>query len=267
MNALRSIHGSNDREIWALGRLFLTKERPKGPPADEVQIYEFLQKHTTIPVPEIIHSWTRKGILSIFMETSDGEQLSEAWVKMAIGTKIQLADQVAAYLCQLRKLTSAYMGRVNEQPLLDCFLFDGVYPPVSHGPFSNDVDLWGEMASLLSSSIPKEALSLLGESMPDCSPYTFSHGNLSLENIIVNGGNVVGIIDWEWAGFYPVWWEHTRLSISPDVDEEWKQLLRSRMDEYPLGEEFWRNYYDLKLVGSGVESRGGQKTITVLLEL
>lgn len=38
---------------------------------------------------------------------------------------------------------------------------------------------------------------------------TFTHGDLSSLNILVRGDDIVGIVDWETAGWYPSYWEYT----------------------------------------------------------
>ncbi|KAH3488412.1 hypothetical protein KXW06_006040, partial [Aspergillus fumigatus] len=40
-------------------------------------------------------------------------------------------------------------------------------------------------------------------------PLVFTHGDLSSLNILVRGDDIVGIIDWETAGWYPSYWEYT----------------------------------------------------------
>jgi aminoglycoside phosphotransferase len=40
-------------------------------------------------------------------------------------------------------------------------------------------------------------------------PLVFTHGDLSSLNILVRGGDIVGIVDWETAGWYPSYWEYT----------------------------------------------------------
>ncbi|WPG99016.1 Hypothetical protein R9X50_00181800 [Acrodontium crateriforme] len=37
----------------------------------------------------------------------------------------------------------------------------------------------------------------------------FTHGDLSSLNILARGDDIVGIIDWETAGWYPSYWEYT----------------------------------------------------------
>lgn len=72
-----------------------------------------------------------------------------------------------------------------------------------------------------------------------------AHGDLSSLNIIVRHDNVVGIVDWETAGWFPAYWEystakyvnHNNLFWADPVDrfitpmsEEWKMDSVQRRD-------------------------------------
>lgn len=48
--------------------------------------------------------------------------------------------------------------------------------------------------------------SLLGNTI-ETSPIVFTHGDLSSLNILARVDDIVGIIDWETAGWYPSYWE------------------------------------------------------------
>lgn len=94
--------------------------------------------------------------------------------------------------------------------------------------------------------------------MPPATPYTFTHGDLNIGNIMVKDGNVTGVIDWEASGYFPVWWEFVATAIvNGPEDREWKRLLRKNMDEQPAAEAFWKEYFvlsrDLQSEGSGHE--------------
>jgi RIO-like serine/threonine protein kinase len=39
-------------------------------------------------------------------------------------------------------------------------------------------------------------------------PIAFTHGDISSRNILVRDGCIVAILDWEWVGFYPVYWDY-----------------------------------------------------------
>lgn len=82
--------------------------------------------------------------------------------------------------------------------------------------------------------------------MPSATPYTFTHGDLTNINIMVENGHLIGIIDWELSGYFPVWWEYVCTSV-PDSEEdrEWKALLRTYMPDHCSAREFWLDYYYL----------------------
>lgn len=97
------------------------------------------------------------------------------------------------------------------------------------GPFHNTLAFndWVQLAALpgfpMSERPPDPYRSLL----PDkCSIY-FTHGDLHLGNIIVSGTpgsrKVVGILDWEQAGWYPEYWEYCKLLIPGPCNHEWRE--------------------------------------------
>jgi aminoglycoside phosphotransferase (APT) family kinase protein len=87
--------------------------------------------------------------------------------------------------------------------------------------------------------------------MPPCGPYTFTHGDLHNENIMVDGaagGNVTGILDWEFSGYFPAWWEYasaTTRATSPD-DVEWRELLSEFLEPFDEAREWWLDFMSLQ---------------------
>ncbi|KAL4794363.1 hypothetical protein BDV19DRAFT_390201 [Aspergillus venezuelensis] len=80
--------------------------------------------------------------------------------------------------------------------------------------------------------------------MPPAQPYTFTHGDLTDVNITVENGSLSGIIDWESAAYFPVWWEYAKTSIlNSEEDYEWKVLLKKYMPDYEKAREWWGVYY------------------------
>lgn len=65
----------------------------------------------------------------------------------------------------------------------------------------------------------------------------FDHGDSG-------GGGLAGIIDWECAAYYLIWYEYVSASWGwTEEDAEWKRILRERMclhgDGYEDAREFW----------------------------
>ena len=207
-------------------------------------------------------------------EYIEGDTLKSLWSTMNWQEKTRAADQVSAWLKQLRNLTANYMGRLDEQPLVDHVMFNTLHFD-RQGPFYHKDDLWAAMEATLQSpyqhcAIPAEALAALGRKMPDCWPATFTHGDLSLGNIIMRDGEVVGLLDWRWSGLFPSWWEHTKLSWGHGVciDPQWFHLLEERMDKYPDAVVFHEQFQDLvRYIASNKQEyrQQGQETILRLL--
>lgn len=61
----------------------------------------------------------------------------------------------------------------------------------------------------------------------------FTHGDLSSFNIIVRGDDVIGIIDWETAGWMPPYWEYTSAwNVNPQ-NQFWQKEIDKFLDPLP----------------------------------
>lgn len=60
----------------------------------------------------------------------------------------------------------------------------------------------------------------------------FTHGDLNAFNILLRGTQVVGIIDWEFAGWYPFYWEYTAAWYGNRTRQWWQGILDSFLDTH-----------------------------------
>lgn len=156
--------------------------------------------------------------------------------------KDRVAKQTADYLHELHELKSPRMEGLGGRPMCSNLLFGGI-DGAPHGPCSSDDELWAEMEKSLS-TVPEKVRQRLREKLPTAAPYTFTHGDMTYGNIIVENGNLSGIVDWEMSGYYPVWWETTDVLIceGPE-DQEWKRLLLKYMPGNPDAHDFFLDFY------------------------
>ena len=61
-------------------------------------------------------------------------------------------------------------------------------------------------------SFSKQVLEYLKKHLPKCEPYVLTHCDLNLGNIMVKDGELVGILGWEYAAYYPIWYEYVSAS-------------------------------------------------------
>lgn len=242
---VKLFYGVSDRGVWSLGSNLILKERSNRAPNFEAPNLHFLRQATSIPVPSVVEDWEeRDGSYFLLMRRIPGAPLSSLWAGMTMDEKENIAKQTADYLMQLRTLHSDQMESLGNKPLYSAFLFPKGYG-LPHGPFSSDNDLWAEMELALE-GVPDDARQRLRKRMPSAAPYTFTHGDLTSVNIMVEHGNLAGILDWEASGYFPVWWEFTCAGIGlGQEDKEWKTLLQKYMPDFSDAREFWLDFYSL----------------------
>jgi hypothetical protein len=60
----------------------------------------------------------------------------------------------------------------------------------------------------------------------------FTHADLRPKNIIVRNGRVAAIIDWEFSGWYPEYWEFTKANYNYFPGEDWEDYFRLALPCY-----------------------------------
>ncbi|CAN9338327.1 unnamed protein product [Alternaria alternata] len=243
---VKIFYNMSDRAAWSLGPKYIFKERSNKPPSFEAWNLQFLREKTTIPIPQFVLDYEENGRYFIQTERIPGDTLKTVWPTLSAVEREHIAKQTAECLLQLRELQSSRMQSLGEQPLFSAFLFrSGFGQP--HGPLSSDDELWATWTPVLK-NLPEKARSRLRERMPSAEPFTFTHGDMFWGNIIVKDGNLAGILDWESAGYFPVWWEFTCAGIGlGGEDRQWKDLLRKHMVQHEEGRNFWVDLYNLSV--------------------
>lgn len=244
---VKLFYGASNRGAWSLGSTLILKERSANPPNFEAANIKFLESRTSIPIPNVVHEWYEDdGRYFIITKRIPGRPLEDVWPSLSPEHRESIAKQTAEYLSQLREVQSDRMETIGGKPLYSAWLFRQDFE-TPHGPLSSDDELWSELSKSLT-KVPEKACVELRRRMPPAAPYTFTHGDLTSVNIMVDPdtGDLTGILDWENAGYYPVWWEFAAAGIGlGDNDVEWKRTLRKYMPDYNNAREFWWNSHSL----------------------
>lgn len=213
---------------------------------DEAATMRFIAEKTNIPVPTVLSAFVRKGTAYIVMERIQGQELAKLWHHISDQTRASLLDELRQYFDELRALqppTTFAVGSCTGGSLQD-FRQSRAPPPVRFGPFRTiqDFHSWlrdglkqGEAANMepADSDDVNEMIARQDGSWP---PPVFTHGDLNPSNILVRDDKIVGIIDWEMAGWYPHYWEYTSLKMASDlVNPVWYDNIDKFLN--PLPEE------------------------------
>ena len=199
---------------------------------------QFVAQNTSIRVPKVYCAFKRKEITYIVMENLGGEILGQLWVSQSQESKTRLLGQLKELIAELRRIPAPEHGKVASVDGGE--LFDDRLPHKNGrrgclGPFENI----GEFHRHLRDGKEEHpdhwpAINqMIAAQNAGSWPIVLTHGDLSSSNILVHGDDVVGIVDWETAGWWPSYWEYTSASIVAPSDEFWREEIDKFLEPYP----------------------------------
>lgn len=179
----------------------------------EASTMQFILQHTSIPVPKVFCAFTHSGRTYIVMERIKGDIIGHGWVNRNEKSKAKLLSQLVRKIHEMRELQPPEgMGVASADggSLYDCRIPG---PSLRFGPFNTIEDFHRHlrMGMEFDSRLNPDIQELIKQHSKSW-PLVFTHGDLSSLNILVRGDDIVGIIDWETAGWYPSYWEYTSAS-------------------------------------------------------
>ncbi|KAL1855216.1 hypothetical protein Daus18300_011217 [Diaporthe australafricana] len=192
-----------------------------GVPANEIAAMRLVRANTSIPVPEIleVHDTEDDGTAHIVMSQVPGEDLEDALHKMTDAQVKAVVKELAGYLQQLRRLdrdpddgdktAAAIIGGAGSTRGYDNRLGSSAWGPFATAAEFHTYVRFGE--PLEHWSHEPDVVAVHGK--PEGAyKVRFSHADIAPRNVRVDkGGRITGIIDWEFAGWYPEYWEYVRM--------------------------------------------------------
>ncbi|WXC64563.1 hypothetical protein SNK03_010373 [Fusarium graminearum] len=183
----------------------------------EAATMRFVAANTSVPVPTVHCSFVHNNQEFIVVERVQGQTLAKALSASSKAEIDNILMQLRQMFQELRTLPPPPSTGV--QSCLGGSLRDSRIPRSRprFGPFKSiqDFHLW-----LRDGLRPEEhpdrgdddwkgIKDMASKQDGPWPPPVFTHGDLSPFNIMVRDGRVVSIIDWEFAGWYPYYWEYT----------------------------------------------------------
>lgn len=95
---------------------------------------------------------------------------------------------------------------------------------------------------------------------PDFYTTKYTHGDLCPNNILISNGKITAIINWEFAGWFPEYWEYTKMHYGwrpyrKELYEALDQTLTAYPEELTAENAIWRVFdtfeYDVPLRREG----------------
>ncbi|KAL6705662.1 hypothetical protein ACN47E_006451 [Coniothyrium glycines] len=235
------------RRVVGVGTHFVVKYGVQVDPI-EGQTMLFLAQSTLVPIPRIyaIFQSAAKDTTYIVMERIEGSSLDLEWPRMDCASKQAVTLQLRSMFEEIRKLPSpgGYCS-IGRQGLPDGLFWTSDPANPYAGPFDTETEL--NSALILKY---KEC----GLSMHKASYYTrtfasvfqgheptFSHADFQRKNIIMrtpmpqtDGTHPeLVIIDWEFSGWYPSYWEYARAIFACGRwDDDWNDWVDEMLEPF-----------------------------------
>ncbi|KXT00473.1 hypothetical protein AC578_1914 [Pseudocercospora eumusae] len=174
-----------------------------------------------LPVPAVhsVHSCSQRT--EILMEFVDGECLEEAWMAMNAEQKKDVARQLRHIVADMRRAQARDRPRIGafSGPVRDCRQFSDYVG----GPFDCEAEFNTAFVLDFLAGTPSLIRSAVADALSTDSRIVFTHGDLTPRNIIVKEGRVQALLDWEYAGWYPEYWEYVKFFERPTDCKDWKE--------------------------------------------
>ncbi|KAE8139815.1 hypothetical protein BDV38DRAFT_241251 [Aspergillus pseudotamarii] len=165
------------------------------------------------------------------MDFVPGDPLDNVWEGLNDGQKDVLVEDLRKYVSELRELKGKRIGALNGGPTRLITGYQTVqeeWPFESEGLFNQFQEIQGIDTRMHASQDDDSSQSDDSlqdkETRQEKAEIVFTHGDLVPRNILVNDkGNITALVDWEFAGYYPKYWEYSRASRETTMG--WKDFL------------------------------------------
>ncbi|KAI1662751.1 hypothetical protein F4813DRAFT_394895 [Daldinia decipiens] len=179
---------------------------------NEFNALEMVYRHTSIPVPKALDividsssSWTHRSYL--LMKRDPGFPLSSCQDVLFEKDMERIANQLKDYIDQLRNIPRS----TKSDKLICNTLGETCRDPRIH--YADSIGSFADEAAF------SRMLRFSDDSARRGHKIVFTHADLTSHNILINqsiqpdgsiGWDVTGIVNWEFAGYYPEYWEYTK---------------------------------------------------------
>ncbi|KAJ5343191.1 hypothetical protein MYU51_002479 [Penicillium brevicompactum] len=231
-----TLHSLGNRTVVRVGNNLVVKSGRIRP--HEASTLRFIAAKTKIPVPKVhdVH-WEDDKIVAIVMDYMPGQRLDDAWETLNPDQKLSIASELKGYMDQLRELKGDYIGAIDRGKAVI-----GQIASIEGGPFDSEQ----QFNEFILGDIVKSAPDILRHyakfALMENHEIVFTHADFAPRNILVEGGRVTAILDWEYAGWYPEYWEHIQalrqVKPMPDWPEYQSLILPPRYEREYIGMSF-----------------------------
>lgn len=185
--------------------------------------------HAGIPSPTVFNaSTTSDGQGHISMEYIQGQPLDKLWPDMSVDQKKHITRQLREIVEKMRSVAPPpnFIGACDGTEIRDTRLYF-----TYHSPPCRDEEAFNEfLLSALHENVPPLVRTALSRRLRTNHRVVLSHCDLTPRNILVQDGEIKGLVDWEDSGWYPEYWEYVKF-FQRTAEKDWKQYAEDILPE------------------------------------
>ncbi|KAK4130635.1 kinase-like protein [Trichocladium antarcticum] len=216
----RAIYGPTDTKVQRLPFNLFIKYRSVSSPGlliNEHDALQLIRKNSDLMVPQPLDFVSDSKWSYMVTARVPGYQLSEVFSMLTDEQLHALAMDLNEFLSKLRAIPKGARSRTAPMTAVtgaaggDCHhvRMELMFGKGTYGPFTTEQDFHD--------FIRPRRPAAPGEIQRGGHDIVMTHGDLSRRNVIVDkDGRLVGVVDWEHAGWYPTYWEFTSFRFGLD---------------------------------------------------
>ncbi|KFY11037.1 hypothetical protein V492_04717 [Pseudogymnoascus sp. VKM F-4246] len=177
-----------------------------------------------IPAPKVHDaSIAADGIVSIRMDYIEGETLEVLWPNMVEKDRQDICRQLRAIITTMQSVESktGVIGSCNGGFFRECRRM-GEY---TGGPFQDEAGFNDYLTKLIGTT-PTDINKALRSQLRTDHRIVFAHGDLAQENIIIKDMKIVAVVDWEYGGWFPEYWEYVKFFEVQTNSGDWREYAK-----------------------------------------
>lgn len=161
--------------------------------------------------------------VSIRMDFVEGRNLDDVWPNMSNDEKHEICSQLRDVLKAMRSAqpSTGVIGSCSGGIVRDCRRLSDY----TGGPFPEEESFNSFILNLVKATLTaiREALE---QRLRSDHCIVFTHGDLTQHNIIVKDNKITGLVDWEYAGCHPEYWEYIKFFDRHTRNRDWKDYAK-----------------------------------------
>ena len=188
----------------------------------EAAALRFVREKTRVPVPKVLEAYidSESKHALIKMEYIQGKPLDDVWDSYDEEQKKNITAQLKQIMAELRQIPGEFIGSLD-----GTYCEDQIFSnePGCYGPFQSVAAFHEGLVNALkargSNTWTDMVIQFIHE-LPQCE-IVLTHNDLAPRNILVREAKVVAIVDWEFSGFYPAYWEYVKTMCWANWQSSW----------------------------------------------